>query len=737
MLASVAGFAQDKLNSAASEIMQQYNAMSTLSAQTTAKARAAAQIDDAYIAIVTFDSAASTSDIDALGLDVIDVVDDMALVVLPLEDVEKVVALDSVKEICFGDRSDIKMDKARAATGVDEVHAGTGLDHGYTGKGIIVGLYDTGLDPQHANFKDADGNTRVIGIANVINGRATTYEGSRVTTFTTDNMDETHGTHVLGILAGSFNGEATVSNETTAVPYYGVAHGADIIVTCGELLDNNILAGVKYAVDKGKELGKPVVFNLSIGKNAGSHDGTSSFCRMLDSYAQDAFITVSSGNEGDVNMGVAKTFTADDKELKTYVYPNLSTGGKPSSVTNLVGKTEFYASDNRPFKLRVVVTNTSGSSINGEYLIDGSEASVNIGGSGYPKYIQIDNFEKACSSSSYLQVKTGVNSYSDRYFVEITHKLDFPAGTTNYLGFIIEGEEGQTVRGYTTCTNTGSSGYISTFSSRNGLFRGWLDGTPNGTINDMACGQNTFAIGSFNTRKTWPQLTGRSTGYSAASYNEGLISPFSSYGTLIDERNLPIICAPGCGIVSSYSHYYINRGNENENTLSAKLEEEGRFGRINYWGNMQGTSMAAPFAAGVIALWLEANPQLSPEDVRAIMRETAMTDANVQKGNAVQWGAGKIDALAGIKKALSWSGINDVVSGGAGFVISGANGEYEIFAAGAKSIDAMLFSLSGSLVARENVAGESMRFAPAVAPGVYILKATASGKTESRKIIIR
>ena len=50
---------------------------------------------------------------------------------------------------------------ARQSTGVDLVHSGTGLSQAYTGKNVLCGIVDTGMDPNHINFKDTDGNSRV------------------------------------------------------------------------------------------------------------------------------------------------------------------------------------------------------------------------------------------------------------------------------------------------------------------------------------------------------------------------------------------------------------------------------------------------------------------------------------------------------------------------------------------------------------------------------------------------
>ena len=78
------------------------------------------------------------------------------------------------------------------------------------------------------------------------------------------------------------------------------------------------------------------------------------------------------------------------------------------------------------------------------------------------------------------------------------------------------------------------------------------------------------------------------------------------------------------------------------------------------YGYMQGTSMSAPFVAGTVATWLEANPSLTPEDVKRIATETARTDdftGTLPEGGNCLWGAGKLDAYTGLLKCIEASAI--------------------------------------------------------------------------------
>ena len=72
---------------------------------------------------------------------------------------------------------------------------------------------------------------------------------------------------------------------------------------------------------------------------------------------------------------------------------------------------------------------------------------------------------------------------------------------------------------------------------------------------------------------------------------------------------------------------------------------------------MEGTSMATPFVAGSIALWLEANPQLSYTDVLDILKETSTKHADME-GEAwtPTYGYGLINVYEGLKLALKKAG---------------------------------------------------------------------------------
>ena len=75
--------------------------------------------------------------------------------------------------------------------------------------------------------------------------------------------------------------------------------------------------------------------------------------------------------------------------------------------------------------------------------------------------------------------------------------------------------------------------------------------------------------------------------------------------------------------------------------------------------------MSAPTVAGIIAQWLQINPDLSPSDIKNIIAQTAIKDNFT---TSTHFGPnGKIDAMAGVRYLL---GITDD-----DFILGDANGD--------------------------------------------------------------
>ena len=317
------------------------------------------EISDAFVTIAP---GFSEADLTAAGAEVLSVMGDIAIVTLPTDKVEEFASLPCVKSMNLGRKMKATLDNARRIGGVDDIHNGIDLPRPYTGKGVCAGIVDQGFDPNHINFRNEDGTSRIKFLAHMRYNSTMTgispvfysdyndlvqvdYPLSR---FTTESKEAYHGTHTLGIMAGSYNGPASVAVDngdgTASVkeinnPFYGVATDSDILIGCGDLNDSFIAYGISYIVDIADYMGQPVVINLSIGSNVGSHDPRSQMNSYLDYAAEltGAIICVSAGNEGDIPLHVSKTFTTTDNELKTILLPT-----DEEYTTTRYGQTYIY-----------------------------------------------------------------------------------------------------------------------------------------------------------------------------------------------------------------------------------------------------------------------------------------------------------------------------------------------------------------------------------------------------------
>lgn len=137
--------------------------------------------------------------------------------------------------------------------------------------------------------------------------------------------------------------------------------------------------------------------------------------------------------------------------------------------------------------------------------------------------------------------------------------------------------------------------------------------------------------------------------YYASSYQDPGYGPTG--------KHLPIVMAPGYNVVAACSR--------NSSVHSPGSD----YNVMNYngylWGVMSGTSMASPTVAGIIAQWLQIEPNLSPSDVKNIIAQTAIKDQFTQDPvDGHRFGPnGKIDAMAGVRYLLGLNGEDDILLG--------------------------------------------------------------------------
>lgn len=694
-----------------------------------AKSRSASTAD----ILVILKPGATAADLEQYGIETLEVIGDVVVARGSMPDIMAMSESDKVMQVSFPSKLEAKLDRSRAATGVDVIHAGTGLQEAYDGYGVTCGIYDIGMDPNHANFKWEDGYSRVTDLWMFSpSGTATYYNNSRMSGFSTDSNNDTHGTHTMGCMAGSFKGAgkyATVNSTGRVnvidgdIPYYGMAPGSDIMAACGVSTSSNILMGltkIKAAIDAGEQ---PGLLSLSFGSNLGPHDGTDAEVRALNELAKEIPFYIAAGNEGSDKISLVVDIDDPEKEYGTF----LEMAGSATS-----GDIQIWGRDNTKLDLIPVIYDRTSKMIVADFATD-EYGTYTIASSSYsnPNYITDDYFDKAFDKSL-VGISTKIDEVNNRWNAAIRYNLKLASTNSSKrysFGVVVMGPKGAHFDVVNLTTNNWEErAVLSNFGNRD-----YLAGTDALSVSNMACGPDMICVGAWNTRSTWATLGGNPVGYAGGdAYAENLIAGYSSYGTLANGTTLPLVCAPGTGIISSVSQYWVSRNNS-ANKMVASCPNGSK---TSYYDNMQGTSMATPIAAGIGALWLQANPDLTPADIRAIIKQTSVKDSYVNNttDRPEAWGAGKIDALAGIKAAVKWAGVSDVKIDPAKIIVLNNGNGWQVVAPGANKVNVNIYDLNGRAVSSVSANGDTVDVAADMQPGIYVMNVN---NLYTRKVVVK
>jgi len=158
------------------------------------------------------------------------------------------------------------------------------------------------------------------------------------------------------------------------------------------------------------------------------------------------------------------------------------------------------------------------------------------------------------------------------------------------------------------------------------------------------CLSEVLTVGALVGRSSYVNIKGETKVEEGAV--EGKIASFSSVGPTLDGLTKPDVVAPGVNIIAAGNSYC-------KAAFGAELVKETTFNDRQYpWVSFSGTSMAGPCVSGIVALWLEADPTLTPEKVKEIVKATShQVEEGMQSPNNT-YGYGLIDAYAGMLKVL-------------------------------------------------------------------------------------
>ena len=471
------------------------------------------------------------------------------------------------------------------------------------GDGTLIGIVDSGIDYTHEDFYNVVGTEIETRIGNIWDqtlsptdvlpmdlGEIPTSAGYNYgLEYTNDDINyaliqdrphdyvaqrdtEGHGTLVAGIAAG--DGSAWTDAGTRA----GVAPKSELLVVNGGATDDLIIDGLNYLVNRAKLFNKPIVICLSTEYGLSAHDGSHPLERVIDTLSQPGVVIVAAaGNQKDKDLHASgNTVNSNDKVVFNVDY---------SYASGEVYQTIWFSTFD---DLGVTIISPYDHLTNlitpmGPYFEN--------------KHVAYIYWYFEPISQAWVQVRNEIT---------ITFTRNVPNGGTNVL-VLIQGN------GYDSSSNDNnpspygsppppwgpikdggwtlkmsgpvSYGRFDTWISSWGSPARYVDGVDTSvTITTPATARRAIAVASYNGRgdNNLPSLP--------------IISEFSGAGPTRDGRLKPEICAPGRRIFSALS--------SDSSTVQTPYTVD------------SGTSFAAPHVAGQIALMMQVNPYLTPEDVK-------------------------------------------------------------------------------------------------------------------------
>jgi subtilisin family serine protease len=530
-----------------------------------------------------------------------------------------------------------------------------------TGKGVIVGIIDTGIYWRHPFFlsqSSPEMKTKILSIWDM--GLCPeTGESAPLSTLLTPESGGTygveykqgqinealkgtgkvrhrdcsgHGTHVASIAAGN-GGEAR--------KFIGVAPEAELIVVkclypeetpkknndpTESEINNNIRFrdAVTYILKKAQAETKPVVINASLGHNLGPHDGFTPnedwLTKQFESISKACFVT-SAGNSGGKNQHATITFAAAgsidiDIEL----------------IDTRTHRSKYAWCESRPdtpksFWLQLYYPPAVGSLDISLDPKDGGGFRAGPSRGAGPVTATFEGFKAQMSHIVDNQARpyTGApNVQRSKFQVEMIPKdRDEPKNRKYRTGtYTLRVVATEALTAHIWCQQKGWKFKMQVVAAKPPIL----------TVNDE------YQIGYYG---------GAANVLTVAAYNAEIkpalpTTNFSSRGPLANYSGAapipkPDIGAPGKAIDAAASP-----------DVEPKKKDRKK---ADMTAKKQGTSMASPHVAGVVALMFENNPGLTAPDIVSIIRDDGFR--SLPHAPANELGKGRIDAKLCFDKALS------------------------------------------------------------------------------------
>lgn len=524
-----------------------------------------------------------------------------------------------------------QLDKAVKDTRADSVQRGIDLPVAFTGKDVLIGVTDWGFDYGHPMFYDTLlTHSRIYAawdqykqVGNLPSGQNYGVEYNTPSELAAAESDtsniygyHTHGTHVSGIAGGSGAGSV----------YRGFGFDAQFLFTTFYLDQASAIDAFVWMKDKAEAAGKRLVVNMSWGvyyNQMGSLDGFSLLSEAIDelSNTNQVVFVAAAGNNNGTKFHIKKTFNNDFFNTLVGFY---SYAASPEMWGECI---TAWGEQGHVFSNKISVYNASGT-----LLVESPYYSTNT--TGYLDSILVAGsdtivFNVSSETANPLNGKPGMQIRIRSLNTNNKIVLNGSAvdGTVHYWNLPEltngAGNFGQTFTTYGTNGITGDSFYA---------------------IGEPGCTNSAITVAAYSSS----YVTGGGTTVG------GMSASFTSVGPLHNETMKPDIAAPGVSVGSSMSSY-----TDFSYTSIATIT----FNNKDYhFGRLSGTSMASPCVAGIVSLILDANPSLSSQQVKNIIKTTARLDnytGSIVAPGDTKWGMGKINAYAAVKLALNTLSLED------------------------------------------------------------------------------
>lgn len=609
---------------------------------------------------------------------------------IPMDILNKVSQIPGVSNVEIGRTLELCTDSTLSQTHAGQVLNGPdyGLPQVYDGTGVIIGIIDSGFEYQHYAFRSSEDPTRtrivrVYDTANetghpVYNGTeqfpGSVFMGEQIDTLTYDTRGS-HGTHTTSIASGMHvNG------------YGGMAPGAEIVLCSVRDMDvsvsePDVVRAMTYIYSYADSVGKPCVISLSMSAKDGPHDGSD---RISQAVAQltgpSRIFVIAAGNNGNIGHYTYGPVTAAKPlnmllSYQSYAeYSDFSYYYKKMWFETWVRNTNeritarFHIFDK--YTKRIVwesdivkVYKQFDSSLFSQYFApDPSVDNLGYLKAFVSKSNTTNKYELYCAIYNLKSKEYTVDSYGyirSRYQIGVTvyppSSYSSSMSDSCYVdSWLCTGLRG-TYDGVVYVDEISENGDTITQAVSDFYARSYNSSS----INPYAVHDSIISAGGYVGRTSYNSIN-YGVVYDAYYTNVGSIYYASSYqdpGSGPTGEHLPIVMAPGYSVAAAVSR---------NSSVHAPGSD---YNVMNYngylWGVMSGTSMASPTVAGIIAQWLQIEPNLSPSDVKNIIAQTAIKDQYTQDPvDGHRFGPnGKIDAMAGVRYLLALNGDDDVLLG--------------------------------------------------------------------------